>query len=179
MHPNPDLPVVVARANQDVLTDEADNHLEGPHVYRWYKKGVFAPPSRVLPYETVENLIAHVQFVIDGEPLPLTPTIWNATMTRFAYVFCVFYWPWEPNFQTTEPTWDAFAAKVGEDDSLRGLLRVAKMDCTKYENFCRDLRVLASPLFRWYLNGELVSSKYRGARTVEAFMEYANQTIFA
>lgn len=51
---------------------------------------------------------------------------------------------------------------------------MGKVDCVAHAQLCKDERILAFPTLRWYSNGKAVMPDYKGDRTVDAFMDYAN-----
>jgi thiol-disulfide isomerase/thioredoxin len=82
-----------------------------------------------------------------------------------------FFAPWCVWCQRLSPTWELFARKVSEKNINLG---VGKVDCVAHAQLCKDERILAFPTLRWYNHEKAVLPDYKGDRTVEAFMDYAN-----
>mmetsp|Transcript_20091 Transcript_20091/g.43614 ORF Transcript_20091/g.43614 Transcript_20091/m.43614 type:complete len:479 (+) Transcript_20091:134-1570(+) len=83
-----------------------------------------------------------------------------------------YFAPWCIWCQRLAPTWEKFAAQVKSQEINLG---VGKVDCVQHEQMCKDERVMAFPMLRWYEGGKAIMPDYRGDRTVEALLEYAKR----
>mmetsp|Transcript_16798 Transcript_16798/g.30460 ORF Transcript_16798/g.30460 Transcript_16798/m.30460 type:complete len:119 (-) Transcript_16798:420-776(-) len=85
-----------------------------------------------------------------------------------------YFAPWCIWCQCLAPTGGKFAAEV---KSQKIHLGVGKVDCVQHQQMCKDERVMAFPMLRWYEGGKAIMPDYRGDQTVEALLEYAKQRV--
>ena len=110
----------------------------------------------------------------DAQAIALSPEEMPAFLKKNQYAIVDFYAPWCIWCQRLSPTWELFARKVSEKKVNVG---VGKVDCVAHAQLCTDERILAFPTLRWYSNGKPVMPDYKGDRTVDAFMEFANKRV--
>jgi len=88
--------------------------------------------------------------------------------------FINFFAPWCIWCQRLHPTWERFAESV-EDEELP--LGVATVDCVEQADVCRANMIRAFPLLRWFHNGEAVMPDYKGDRTVDGLLAFAEKKV--
>eukprot|EP00588_Corethron_pennatum_P012087 CAMPEP_0194278676 /NCGR_PEP_ID=MMETSP0169-20130528/11783_1 /TAXON_ID=218684 /ORGANISM="Corethron pennatum, Strain L29A3" /LENGTH=475 /DNA_ID=CAMNT_0039022911 /DNA_START=28 /DNA_END=1455 /DNA_ORIENTATION=+ len=88
--------------------------------------------------------------------------------------FINFFAPWCIWCQRLHPTWERFAENV-EDEELP--LGVATVDCVEQADVCRANMIRAFPLLRWFHNGEAVMPDYKGDRTVDGLLAFAEKKV--
>jgi len=107
---------------------------------------------------------------------------------RYPLLLVNFYAPWCPWSQRMAPVWEATARQLHElySPSQDGRLLLAKVDCTRAMDLCREAQVQGFPSVRVYRGGsDLVDNpaalgrasqehaQYVGDRTVEALTAFA------
>lgn len=88
--------------------------------------------------------------------------------------FVDYFAPWCIWCQRLAPTWEKFASEVKSQNINLG---VGKVDCVQHQQMCKDERIMAFPMLRWYEGGKATMPDYRGDRTVEALLEYAARRV--
>ena len=104
--------------------------------------------------------------------LNLSDSTFERVINSHDYVFVDFLAPWSVWDQRLAPIWEDFALAVRNQGHP---LVVAKIDCTKFDDFCREQKIMAFPTLRFYQHGVAVRPDYKMDRTVRAFMHYARE----
>jgi len=104
----------------------------------------------------------------------LTPQNSRAFHAAHHWAMVDFYAPWCIWCQRLAPAWERFAMEVKEK---RIDLGVGRVDCVAHQQMCKDERVMAFPTLRWMEDGKAVMPDYRGDRTAEGLVEYAERRV--
>jgi len=88
--------------------------------------------------------------------------------------FLNFFAPWCMWCQRLHPTWEKLAEVVAGDRMPVG---IARIDCVKHIDICRQQNIQAFPTLRWYEAGEYQAPPYKSDRTVDALHNFAKRKL--
>ncbi|GAB5371075.1 hypothetical protein AAMO2058_001548200 [Amorphochlora amoebiformis] len=118
-----------------------------------------------------ENLIANEATTKENyEPVVLDKESFSKYVDSHEWVFVYFGASWCHWCQKLDPIWKA----AGEVLKNRGAaITLPKVECTKDTSLCQEHQVHALPTIQLFHNGHLVPPNYRGPRTVNDLVHFA------
>lgn len=93
-------------------------------------------------------------------------------------VFMNFYANWCRFSQMLEPIFDEFADKVAQEYAGQpGKVAVGKVNCEEEQALAQANQINKYPTLKLYRHGVALKKEFRGARTVEAFLNYIKEQL--
>lgn len=89
-------------------------------------------------------------------------------------VFINYYANWCRFSQMLQPIYDEFAEKFTRENSNKRVA-IAKVDCDAEQTIAQQYNINKYPTLKLYRNGIMMKREYRGARSVDAFMQYLQE----
>jgi endoplasmic reticulum resident protein 44 len=89
-------------------------------------------------------------------------------------VFINYYANWCRFSQMLQPIYDEFADKFTKENSDKRVA-IAKVDCDGEQLIAQKYNINKYPTLKLYRNGIMMKREYRGARSVDAFMQYLQE----
>ncbi|CAB9526305.1 reticulum resident protein 44 [Seminavis robusta] len=90
-------------------------------------------------------------------------------------VFVAYLAPWCRWSQRLAPIWDDFASRAQNENRDYKVVAVNCYPNGRPSTVCRRERLMAFPTMQWYRGGIKSCSAYKSNRTVEAFVQYADE----
>jgi len=90
--------------------------------------------------------------------------------------FIKFYAPWCGHCKSLAPAWAALATKVNL--AATSAVKIAKVDCTKHQNVCKDQGVRGYPTLKFYKDG-VETDGYKGGRDLDSLTAFVTQHGFS
>jgi len=107
---------------------------------------------------------------VDSKVIILTQTTFDELVTKDSGDWLIeFYAPWCGHCKRLAPTWEDLAHS-------NPLFKVAKVDCTIEKDLATRFGVKGFPTIKFFKNGQTEVIDYKGARTLESFVEFAAKT---
>eukprot|EP00112_Aurelia_sp_Birch-Aquarium-sp1_P026897 Seg984.11 transcript_id=Seg984.11/GoldUCD/mRNA.D3Y31 product="Thioredoxin domain-containing protein 5" protein_id=Seg984.11/GoldUCD/D3Y31 len=103
----------------------------------------------------------------DDEAIPLTKATFDMAVNN-GKTFVYFFAPWCKYCREFAPVWNELAKKVIEQGIM---VKIAKVDCTKEEELCQELKITAYPHLRLF-KSRLNSQEYIGNRNLEELLRF-------
>ncbi|CAL1536327.1 unnamed protein product [Lymnaea stagnalis] len=86
-----------------------------------------------------------------------------------------FYADWCRFSQILAPTFEEAGKKIKEEFSVPGRIVFAKVDCDKETGISGKYRINKYPTLKLFRGGNIVKKEYRGQRSVEAMVQFAQE----
>lgn len=112
------------------------------------------------------------------EDAPSAPDLRPAEFRSFIkennVVMADFYAPWCRHCQTFAPKYEA-AAKTLMEQNID--VKLAKVDCQKYNSFCQEYMIRAYPTLKIFKGGEELYHEYDGPRRASSLVEFVKKQL--
>lgn len=99
----------------------------------------------------------------------ITTSNYDEFLNENDWSFLNFYAPWCVWCQRLEPTWEAFAELVEEQEVP---IKIVKVNCVEDRQLCNDNKIQAFPTLRLFKKHEAQLPDYKLDRTTTALMDY-------
>ncbi|XP_059177179.1 endoplasmic reticulum resident protein 44-like isoform X2 [Physella acuta] len=86
-----------------------------------------------------------------------------------------FYADWCRFSQILAPTFEEAGKKIQEESTVPGRIVFAKVDCDRETNIATKYRINKYPTLKLFRGGNIVKKEYRGQRSVEAMVQFAQE----
>nr|ADD38875.1 Endoplasmic reticulum resident protein ERp44 [Lepeophtheirus salmonis] len=101
----------------------------------------------------------------------------DETLANNELVLINFYADWCRFSNMLSPIWDEAANKISEAFPKPGKVVVGKVDCDSQANLGTRFHITKYPTLKYVRNGIVAKKEYRGSRTAEAFLKFAEDQL--
>lgn len=109
---------------------------------------------------------------VNGGAIQLSSSNIDSILSSNQVVFINFYANWCRFSQMLDPIYNELADKVAREFPEQGLVAIGKVDCDSDNAIATKYHVNKYPTLKLFRYGVMTKREYRGARNVDAFMEF-------
>lgn len=109
---------------------------------------------------------------VNGGAIQLSSSNIDSILSSNEVVFINFYANWCRFSQMLDPIYNELADKVAREFPQQGLVAIGKVDCDSDNAIATKYHVNKYPTLKLFRHGIMAKREYRGARNVDAFIEF-------